>query len=109
MPYTQRGTGWQRTDTSRAAAQRIEPPASSLRQTVLNLLAKHKEGLTSEELAAKASVSYASIQPRTSELRNRGKITDSGARKPNASGRASIVWTLGKDSKQTKGWEEIEW
>jgi len=109
MPYTQRGTGWQRTDTSRAAAQHIEPSASSLRQTVLNLLSKHKKGLTSEELAAKASVSYASIQPRTSELRNGGKIADSGARRPNASGRASIVWTLGEDTKQTKGWEDLEW
>jgi hypothetical protein len=34
-----------------------------------------------------------SIQPRTSELKRKGLIRDSGQRRPNCTGKKAIVWT----------------
>ena len=49
-------------------------------------------GLTADELAARLDMSRWSIQPRTSELRRKGVILDSGQRRPNATGKLAIVW-----------------
>jgi hypothetical protein len=35
-----------------------------------------------------------SIQPRTSELRRKGLIRDSGKRRQNATGKSAIVWVV---------------
>ncbi|MEQ8707951.1 MAG: hypothetical protein RIC36_03110 [Rhodospirillales bacterium] len=52
-----------------------------------------KHGLTADELAARLGMDRWSIQPRTSELRCKGLIRDSGQRRPNATGKLAIVWT----------------
>jgi hypothetical protein len=51
------------------------------------------EGLTTDELASWLDMDRWSIQPRTSELRRKGMIRDSGKRRPNATGKRAIVWT----------------
>ena len=50
-------------------------------------------GLTADELSARLDMNRWSIQPRTSELRRKGLILDSGQRRPNGSGKLAIVWT----------------
>jgi hypothetical protein len=49
-------------------------------------------GLTADELAGKLGMDRWSIQPRTSELRSKGLIRDSGQRRPNSTGKQAIVW-----------------
>ncbi|MDP9057171.1 MAG: hypothetical protein M3N34_07595 [Pseudomonadota bacterium] len=51
-------------------------------------------GLTADELAAELDLDRWSIQPRTSELRRKGLIRDSGRRRPNATRKAAIVWIV---------------
>jgi hypothetical protein len=50
------------------------------------------QGLTAHETAFRLRIDRASIQPRLSELRSKGRIKDSGMRRRNASGRRAIVW-----------------
>lgn len=83
------------TDTSHAAFESILPDREYLHGKVLEALKDNPEGLTSEELADFTGVSYASIQPRTSELRHdQGLIVDSGLRRRARSGRNIIVWRM---------------
>jgi predicted transcriptional regulator len=49
-------------------------------------------GLTADELAARLNMDRYSIQPRTSELKHKGLIIDSGLRRPNETGKLAIVW-----------------
>lgn len=85
--------GFQRTDTSRAAAEDIAICARTLRaKALLAIREAGFEGLTTNELSAVLNISRDSIQPRTSELRAQGKIVDSGLRRQNANGKSAIVW-----------------
>ncbi|GGC24496.1 hypothetical protein GCM10011371_10170 [Novosphingobium marinum] len=52
------------------------------------------QGLTAHETAYWLRIDRATIQPRLSELRSKGRITDSGMRRRNASGRRAIVWVV---------------
>ena len=49
-------------------------------------------GLTADELATRLELDRWSIQPRTSELKRKGLIRDSGQRRSNATGKLAIVW-----------------
>jgi hypothetical protein len=49
-------------------------------------------GLTADELAHVVALDRWSVQPRTSELRRKGLIRDSGQRRPNTTGKRAIVW-----------------
>lgn len=49
-------------------------------------------GLTADELAQRLDMDRYSIEPRTSELRRKGLIRDSGRRRKNARGKMAIVW-----------------
>lgn len=51
-------------------------------------------GLTADELAARLDMERWSIQPRTSELRRKGLIQDSGKRRANCTGKLAIVWIV---------------
>jgi DNA-directed RNA polymerase specialized sigma24 family protein len=85
--------GAQDTDTSREAAEAIEPVSGRLRRTVHAAIVRAGEhGLTTNECADALGIDKGSIQPRTSELQVLGKIKDSGLRRPNASGKRAIVW-----------------
>jgi predicted ArsR family transcriptional regulator len=83
--------GFKRTDTSREAAERID--AKTLRAKVLATINLHGP-LTADEAAARLNMSILSIRPRCTELRELGKLEDSGERRLNASGRKAIVWRI---------------
>lgn len=90
--YAHGDPGYRQTDTSFDAAQEIRPKQGKLQQLVLDLLADHGP-LATFEIAALANLPEKSVQPRTTELRNAGKIEDSGERrKATGSKTGSIVW-----------------
>ncbi len=78
--------------TSAEAAHAAKPTAATLRTQCLKRIALHPSGLTADEAAALLKLSVLSIRPRFSELAADGKITDSGHRRQNESGRRAIVW-----------------
>lgn len=82
--------GFKRTDTSRQAAEDMKPNAATLRSKVLRALGNCP--LTADECAAVLRQPVLSIRPRLSELRELGRIEDSGKRRRNASGKNAIVW-----------------
>jgi hypothetical protein len=84
------------TDTSAEAAEAIAPAAATLRaKALVQIRAAGATGRTAEELAGVMGVDRVSVQPRTSELRNAGKIMDSGQRRENASsGKRAVVWVV---------------
>jgi len=102
MPYTDDKVGWQRTDTSHAAAADIGSKAATLRTHVLAVLRSSGRPMTTEEIAAAMDVDYVSVQPRTSELRNRDLIHDSGSRAVGGYGKLVIRWALGPKLKEDK-------
>jgi len=92
MNYTYTA-GYQKTDTSKEAADQIEKTsAKTLRHQVENLLKEHPNGLSTEQISQQLNREYVSVQPRTSELRNTGAIIDSGNRVLNKFRKRVIVW-----------------
>ncbi|MCR5872250.1 MULTISPECIES: hypothetical protein [unclassified Sphingomonas] len=82
-------------DTSVFAAEAIAPDLGRLQRTVLHAVrAAGRSGATTEELAAILDIDRGSVQPRTSELRSKRLIADSGLRRRNSNGKRAIVWTL---------------
>lgn len=85
--------GHRNVDTSIAAADALTPKLGRLqRMAEAAIRDAGWLGLTADELAARLDLSRWTIQPRTSELRRKGLIRDSGQRRPNATGKAAIVW-----------------
>lgn len=85
--------GHRNVETSIAAADALVPKLGRLQrmtQAAIRDAAEH--GLTADELAARLEMDRWSIQPRTSELKRKGLIRDSGQRRPNATGKLAIVW-----------------
>ena len=91
--------GHRNVDTSIAAANALATKLGRLQRLANEAItAAEERGLTADELAAKLDMDRYSIQPRTSELKRKGLIRDSGQRRPNASGKAAIVWVSAKPS-----------
>lgn len=89
------GPGDRGVETSVKASEHIRPHVARLQGLALAAIrAAGPLGLTTLELAAAVGVDSASIQPRTSELRRKREIVDSGQRRRNPSGVRAIVWTL---------------
>jgi len=81
-------------DTSVDAAEALAPKLGRLQRMAATAIGDAgAEGLTTDELASWLDMDRWSIQPRTSELRRKGMIRDSGKRRPNATGKRAIVWT----------------
>lgn len=85
--------GHRNVDTSVAAANALAPKLGRLQRMAETAIRDAGLfGLTADELAARLDMDRWSIQPRTSELRRKGLIRDSGRRRPNATGKQAIVW-----------------
>lgn len=86
--------GHRRVETSIAAGAALAPQLGRLQRLArIAICSAGSNGLTADELAAQLSMDRWSIQPRTSELKRKGLIRDSGQRRPNATGKLAIVWT----------------
>lgn len=86
--------GHRSVDTSIAAADAIAPKLGRLQRIALEAIRKAgPQGYTADELAAALRLDRWTVQPRTSELRRKGMIHDSGQRRKNATGKRAIVWT----------------
>lgn len=82
-------------DTSIAASEALAPKLGRLQQFVLNAIRDAgPNGHTADELAAVLNLSRSTVQPRTSELRRKRMIQDSGRRRQNATGKRAIVWII---------------
>ena len=85
--------GHRHVDTSVAAAMALAPMLGRLQRLALDAIRDAGWlGLTADELAARLGMDRWSIQPRTTELRRKGLVRDSGFRRPNATGKQTIVW-----------------
>tara|TARA_R110002020_G_C15805545_1_gene731592 strand:+ start:194 stop:499 length:306 start_codon:yes stop_codon:yes gene_type:complete len=91
MGYNEEGIGYQKTDTSKEAAQFNKEGKLTIRDQVKTLF---KEGLklTSEEVCHILSKDKVSVQPRLTELKNDGYLQDSGDRRLGKWGTNIIVW-----------------
>ena len=86
--------GHRNVDTSIAAANALAPKLGRLQRMAEDAIRDAGWlGLTADELAVKLNMDRWSIQPRTSELKRKGLIRDSGQRRPNCTGKMAIVWT----------------
>ena len=85
--------GHRNVETSIAAAETLKPKLGRLQRLAEAAIRNSgKHGLTADELAARLDMDRWSIQPRTSELKRKGLIRDSGSRRPNCTGKLAIVW-----------------
>lgn len=85
--------GHRNVETSIAAANTLAPKLGRLqRMAEAAIREAGRLGLTADELAARLDLDRWSIQPRTSELRRKGLIRDSGQRRRNTTGKLAIVW-----------------
>jgi DNA-binding transcriptional regulator LsrR (DeoR family) len=85
--------GHRHAEMSVAAADALAPKLGRLQRMVQAAIRDaDAHGLTADELAARLELDRWSIQPRTTELRRRGLIRDSGQRRRNATGKLAIVW-----------------
>ena len=85
--------GHRNVETSIGAANDLAPKLGRLQRMAQGAIREAGWlGLTADELAARLAMDRWSIQPRTSELKRKGLIRDSGQRRPNCTGKAAIVW-----------------
>ena len=92
-----------RTDTSSDAAETMSIGVKNLRRLVYQAIhsAGHL-GLTTREIASVLGRKYSGVQPRTSELRDRNHILDSGQRRKQPGARCKeIVWIANEASPKT--------
>jgi len=92
MPYTEEKIGYQKTDTSEAAARSNYKGKMNIRDRVLQLLQKVPMPLTSHECAEFLAIPEVSVRPRLTELKNAGKIEDSGQRGLTPWNKQCIKW-----------------
>lgn len=85
--------GHRNVKTSIAAADVIAPKLGWLQRMADSAIREAgSHGLDADKLAERLEMDRWSIQPRTSELKRKGVIGDSGQRTPNCVGKLAIVW-----------------
>lgn len=92
MPYEPEGPGWKQGDTSAQAATDMAPKAATLRQMALAALREAGEPLTADEVATRLCMDRLSIRPRITELKNAGRVVDSGQRGTTRAGKTAVKW-----------------
>lgn len=100
MPFTDEGVGYRRTDTSKDAAKAQGYRAPNLRWAVILVLKQHARAMTTEEIAEVLEKPYCSVQPRLSELQEKGIVRDSGARGTSKWNRPCIKWILTENDRE---------
>jgi hypothetical protein len=81
-------------DTSRAAAEEIEPRVTTLRRAVLDAIrGAGDHGATDEELQVCLGMNPSTQRPRRIECVRAGLVRDSGRTRLTKSGRKAVVWT----------------
>ncbi|MES2119745.1 MAG: hypothetical protein V4513_04115 [Pseudomonadota bacterium] len=87
--------GHRNVETSIAAAEALAPRLGRLQRLAQGAIGDAgPDGLTADELAARLEMDRWSVQPRTSELKRKGLIRDSGQRRANCTGKLAIVWVV---------------
>lgn len=82
-------------DTGREAAEAMQSHCGRLQRMALaHIRGAAANGYTADELAAAMGMDRWAVQPRTSELKAKGLIVDSGMRRRNVTGKRAVVWTL---------------
>lgn len=82
-------------ETSLAAAQAIQPDATTLRAQVIACLRRcGTYGATDEEIQAALDMNPSTQRPRRIELVRAGHVQDSGTTRPTRSGRQATVWSV---------------
>lgn len=95
MSYTKERIGFQKTDTSEAAANFNVKGKLTIREQVKSLF-ETNDMLTVEEISRLLQRPEISVQPRVSELRNDGFLIDSGIRRMGKWGAQITVWSKPK-------------
>jgi DNA-binding transcriptional ArsR family regulator len=85
---------WKAQSTSRDAARAAKSTAATIRQQILDALAKRPDGRTPDELALILGLSILAVRPRVSELNKLELIVKTGERRANESGLMANCWRL---------------
>ena len=88
-------------DTSREAAERIEPTAGTLRRKVLDYMRVVRE-TTDERMQDELRMNASTQRPRSVELVASGHLRDSGRTALTKSGRRAVLWQIVDEPKQRK-------
>lgn len=79
-------------DTSEAAAKSLSPKAlSALEARICKYTAAHFNGVTSEDIQMALGLTHQNCSARTTELVLKGRLYDTGERRPTSSGRKARV------------------
>lgn len=78
-------------DTSKAAADSIEPHAPTLRDRILDAIRVAADGLTCDEVEVLLDLRHQTASARLRELVRLGAVVDSGRRRPTRTGRNATV------------------
>ena len=93
MPYNQNDIGYQKNEASRNAASFNSEGKLTLREQVFILFKKHKE-LTNEDVSFHLNKPEISVQPRISELKNDGRVHNSGKKSMGKWGTLITIWAI---------------
>jgi len=77
--------------TSTEAHESVKKSKEAMYEKILRAFKDCEEGLTSEECAAKANISYESAHKRIPELIQQHKLFNTGETRKNKSGRSAMV------------------
>lgn len=94
-------------DTSRAAAELVQPKSGTQRMRVLAAIAAASTmspgliGLTDAEIESRLELSGNSVRPRRGELVDAGWVEDSGVRREHGHSGLGIVWRLTEAGRRT--------
>lgn len=86
--------GYQATDTSKDAAEKVKPKAAWVRARVIDALTRQGP-MTTVQIAQAVGMAYETVQPRLSEARAMDQVIDTGRRGPSRDpSKTAIVWAI---------------
>ena len=88
--------GYKTTGPSAEAAKAVALNGPTLRNKTLECIQNSQHGLTADECAERMNRSPFSIRPRVTELKQSGRIFDTGERRKTSMGKTGTVWAVKK-------------